>query len=51
LLALPEESENRRIADFAPIIPSNIKMQFYANGMPHEPDTKDTKIFYIELNP
>lgn len=50
LLNLPEDSEERRIADFAPIIPSNIKLQFYSSGAPHEQDTKDIKVFFIELN-
>ena len=48
LLALPNEHEQRNIAEFAPIIAPNLKLLFTSGGYLPE-DTKDTKILYLDL--
>jgi len=46
---LPQESEERNMAGFAPLVSSNIKLNFIEHGTaPHL--EKDTKIFYILLD-
>ena len=39
------------MANFAPIMPPNIKLVFNQEGKSPELDTKDTKIFKIDLQP
>ena len=46
---LPQESEERTMAGFAPMVSSNIKLNFIENGIVPNLE-KDTKIFYILLD-
>ena len=46
---LPQESEERNMAGFAPMVSSNIKLNFIENGVAPNLE-KETKIFYILLD-
>lgn len=46
---LPQESEERNMGSFAPLVSSNIKLNFIENGAAPNLE-KDTKIFYILLD-
>jgi hypothetical protein len=48
LLNLPNEHEQRNNSEFAPIIAPNLTLIFTTQNATYE-DTKDTKIFYIDL--
>jgi hypothetical protein len=48
-LGLPPDHDTRNITHFAPIIPPNLKLVFNLPGQPPEKDTKDTKVFHVDL--
>jgi hypothetical protein len=48
-LALPEENEERNLAYFAPLIPSNVMLKFTLEDK-RDLDLKDTKVFFVDLN-
>lgn len=48
-LELPDEHEDRSLAHFAPLIPSNIRLAFYEANQ-REKDPRDIKTFFIDLS-
>ena len=55
MLNLPEDSENRNMSTFAPIIPSDLTIVFkqFEKDIKtlYEKETKEKKVFFVELPP
>lgn len=55
MLNLPEDSENRNMSTFAPIIPSDLTIVFKQfekdTKALSEKETKEKKVFFVELPP